>query len=53
MGGTPGTDGSSLRLCHLLRMESLMQWLNQMVTRAERVSAAGSACTNEHHCCLR
>ncbi len=27
----PGTDGSSLRLCHLLRMESLMQWLNQMV----------------------
>ncbi len=27
----PGTDGSSLRLCHILRMESLMQWLNQMV----------------------
>lgn len=27
----PGTDGSSQRLCHLLRMESLMQWLNQMV----------------------
>ena len=27
----PGTDGSSLRLCHLLRMESLRQWLNQMV----------------------
>ncbi|MBO2029114.1 hypothetical protein J4734_05580 [Klebsiella pneumoniae] len=31
MGGTARNRWGSLRLCHLLRMESLMQWLNQMV----------------------